>query len=73
MNTMKTFLLMGILTVMLVFIGRLLAAKRDDHGFVLAAVMILGPTGSATSCLRMYKASLSPRLTPLTSTRWCRS
>ena len=58
MNTMKTFLLMGILTVMLVFIGRLLGGEGGMiMAFVLAAVMNFGTYWfSDKLVLRMYKA-----------------
>ena len=58
MNTMKTFLLMGILTVMLVFIGRLLGGEGGMiMAFVLAAVMNFGTYWfSDKMVLRMYKA-----------------
>jgi heat shock protein HtpX len=58
MNTMKTFLLMGILTVMLVFIGRLLGGEGGMiMAFVLAAVMNFGTYWfSDKLVLRMYNA-----------------
>ncbi len=58
MNTMKTFLLMGVLTVMLVFIGRLLGGEGGMiMAFVLAAVMNFGTYWfSDKLVLRMYKA-----------------
>jgi len=58
MNTMKTFLLMAVLTVMLVFIGRLLGGEGGMiMAFVLAAVMNFGSYWfSDKLVLRMYKA-----------------
>ena len=58
MNTMKTFLLMGVLTVMLVFIGRLLGGEGGMiMAFVLAAVMNFGTYWfSDKLVLRMYNA-----------------
>lgn len=58
MNTMKTFLLMGVLTVMLVFVGRLLGGESGMiMAFVLAAVMNFGTYWfSDKLVLRMYKA-----------------
>jgi heat shock protein HtpX len=58
MNTMKTFLLMGVLTVMLVFIGRLLGGEGGMiMAFLLAAVMNFGTYWfSDKLVLKMYKA-----------------
>jgi heat shock protein HtpX len=58
MNTMKTFLLMGVLTVMLVLIGRLLGGEGGMvMAFLLAAVMNFGTYWfSDKLVLKMYRA-----------------
>jgi heat shock protein HtpX len=58
MNTMKTFLLMGLLTVLLVFVGRLLGGQSGMvMAFFFALMMNLGTYWfSDKLVLRMYKA-----------------
>jgi heat shock protein HtpX len=58
MNTMKTFLLMGLLTVLLVFVGRLLGGQSGMvMAFFFALMMNLGTYWfSDKLVLRMYRA-----------------
>jgi len=58
MNTMKTFLLMGLLTVLLVFVGRLLGGQSGMvMAFILAVIMNFGSYWfSDKVVLRMYRA-----------------
>lgn len=58
MNTMKTFLLMGLMTVLLVFVGRLLGGQSGMvMAFFFAVIMNLGTYWfSDRLVLRMYKA-----------------
>jgi heat shock protein HtpX len=58
MNTMKTFLLMGLLTVLLVFVGRLLGGQGGMvMAFFFALIMNVGTYWfSDKLVLRMYKA-----------------
>jgi len=58
MNTMKTFLLMALLTILLVFVGRLVGGQSGMMiAFLVAAVMNFGSYWfSDKIVLRMYKA-----------------